>query len=99
MPLASPRVPMLTEHEPYPAFAQSITAKNTSNVLDRSTPLRRAQKLSCAAQVRPDAASRNARVEFRVSEEPLQPGVLRLKVFQPLRLVDPQPTELLLSRE
>ncbi len=55
----------------------------------------KAQKLSCAAQGRPDAASRNARVEFRISKEPLQPGVLLLKVFQPLRLVDPQPTELL----
>ena len=99
MPLPTLRVPMLTQHKTCPAFAQSITAKSISDVLDRSPPLRRAQKLSCAAKRRPDAASRNARVEFRISEEPLQPGVLLLKVFQPLRLVDPQPAELLLPRE
>jgi hypothetical protein len=96
MPLSSPRVPVLPKHTTCPAFAQSITAKNTSDVLDRSPPLRRARKLSCAAQGRPDAASRNARVEFRISEEPLQPGVLLLKVLETLRLVDPKPTELLL---
>ena len=99
MPLSSLRLPMLPKHKTCPAFAQSITAKNTSNVLDRSPPLHRAQKLSCAAQGRPDAASRNARVEFRISKEPLQPSVLLLKVLQTLRLVDPKPTELLLPRE
>ena len=41
MPLSSLRVPMLPEHKTCPAFAQSITAKNTSDVLDRSSPLRR----------------------------------------------------------
>jgi hypothetical protein len=51
MPLPSLRVPMLTKHETCPAFAQSIAAKNTSDVFDRSPPLRRAQKF-------PDAASR-----------------------------------------
>jgi hypothetical protein len=39
-------------------FAQSITAKSTSDVLDRSPPLCRAQKLSCARLRQPDAASR-----------------------------------------
>ena len=38
MPLPSLRVPMLTKCETCPAFAQSITAKNNSNVLDRSPP-------------------------------------------------------------
>ena len=46
------------------AFAQSITAESTSDVLDHSPPLRRAQKLSCARLRQPDAASRNARVRF-----------------------------------
>ena len=99
MALPTLRVPMLPQHSTCPAFAQSTTAKNTSDVLDRSQPLRRAQKLSCGAQGRPDAASRNARVEFRISKEPLQPSVLVLKVLEPLRLVDPKPTELLLPRE
>ena len=92
MALPTLRVPMLPQHSTCPAFAQSITAKSTSDALDRSPPLRRAQKF-------PDAASRNARVEFRISKEPLQPSVLVLKVLEPLRLVDPKPTELLLPRE
>ena len=78
------------------AFAQSITDKS---IFCLSTTRRRgekAQKLSCGAQGRPDAACRNGRVEFRISEEPLQPSVFILKVLQPLRLVDPKPTELLL---
>jgi hypothetical protein len=41
MPLPSLRVPMRTKHTTCPAFAQSITAKSTSDVLDRSPPLRR----------------------------------------------------------
>jgi hypothetical protein len=49
MPLASLRVPMLPKDTTFPAFAQSITAKSISDMLDRSPPLRRAQKLSCAA--------------------------------------------------
>jgi hypothetical protein len=99
MPLPSLRVPMLTKHETCPAFAQSITAKSIFCLSTARGRNEKAQKLSCAAQRRPDAASRNARVEFRISEEPLQPGVLLLKVLQPLRLVDPQPAELLLPRE
>jgi hypothetical protein len=91
MPLPALRVPMLPKHTTCPAFAQSITAKYTSDVLDRSPSLRRAQKF-------PDAASRRCPVEFRISEESLQPGVLLLKILQPLCLVDPQPTELLLQR-
>jgi hypothetical protein len=51
MPLSSLRIPMLTKQTTYPAFAQSITAKSISDMLDRSPPLRRAQKF-------PDAASR-----------------------------------------
>jgi hypothetical protein len=92
MPLPSLRVPMLPKQKTCPAFAQSITAKSISDMLDRSPPLRRAQKF-------PDAASRNARVEFRISEKPLQPGVLFLKFLKTLRLVDSKPTELLLPRE
>jgi hypothetical protein len=38
MPLPALRFPMLPEHTTCPAFAQSITAKNTSDVLDRSPP-------------------------------------------------------------
>jgi len=38
MPLPSLRVPMLTKHETCPAFAQSITAKSISDMLDRSPP-------------------------------------------------------------
>jgi len=38
MPLPALRVPMLPKHTTCPAFAQSITAKNTSDVLDRSPP-------------------------------------------------------------
>jgi hypothetical protein len=49
---------MLPKHTTCPAFAQSITVKNISDMLDSSPPLRRAQKLSCAAQRRPEAASR-----------------------------------------
>jgi len=80
MPPPSLGVQMLPKHETCLAFAQSITAKSTSDVLDRSLPLRRAQKLSCAARRRPEAASRNARVEFGISEKPLQSRVLLLKV-------------------
>jgi hypothetical protein len=50
MPLPSLCVPMLPKHETCPAFAQSITAKSTSDVLDRSLPLRRAQKFPEAAE-------------------------------------------------
>jgi len=99
MPLASLRVPMLPKDTTCPAFAQSIMAKS---IFCLSTARRRnekAQKLRCAAQGRPDAASRNARVEFHISEEPLEPRVLLLKVLQTLCLVDPQPTELLLPGE
>jgi hypothetical protein len=63
-PLPSLRVPTLSKHETCPAFAQSITAKNTSDVLDRSPPLRLAQKVSCAAQGRPDAASQRSVLSF-----------------------------------
>jgi hypothetical protein len=38
MPLSSLRVPMLPKHTTCPLFAQSIAAKNTSDVLDRSPP-------------------------------------------------------------
>jgi len=64
MPLPSLHVPMLTRNKTCPAFAQSITAENISDVLDRSPPLRRAQKVSCAAQGRPDAASRRSVLSF-----------------------------------
>jgi len=38
MLLPSLSVPMLPKHKTCPAFAQSITAKSTSDVLDRSLP-------------------------------------------------------------
>jgi hypothetical protein len=38
MPLPTLRVPMLPKHETCQAFAQSITAKSTSDVLDHSPP-------------------------------------------------------------
>ena len=40
MPLPSLCVPMLPKHETCPAFAQSMTTESTSDVLDRSPPLR-----------------------------------------------------------
>ena len=42
MPLPSLCVPMLIKHETCPAFAQSITAESTSDVLDRSPGARAA---------------------------------------------------------
>jgi len=68
MPLPSLRVPMLPKHETSPAFAQSITAKNTSDVLDRSPPLRRAQKFPEAASRR-IALSSSASARSRFSRE------------------------------
>ncbi len=38
MPLPSLRIPMLPKHKTCPAFAQSITAKSISDMLDRSPP-------------------------------------------------------------
>ena len=76
MPLPSLCVPMLPKHETCPAFAQSITAESTFCLSTARRRGEKAQKLSCAAQRRPDAASRNARVEFCISEQPLQPRVL-----------------------
>jgi hypothetical protein len=38
MPLPSLRIPMLPQHLACPTFAQAITAKSTSDVLDRSLP-------------------------------------------------------------
>ena len=99
MPLSSLRVPMLPKNETCPAFAQSITAKSTFCLSTARCHGEKAQKLSCAAQRRPEAASRNARVEFGISEKPLPSRVLLLKVLQSLRLVDSKPTELLLPSE
>jgi hypothetical protein len=99
MPLASLRVPMLPKDTTCPAFAQSITAKSIF-CLSTARRLRRGSEVELR---RPGASrgglSQDRLVEFRISEEPLQPGILLLKVLQPLRLVDPQPTELLLPRE
>ena len=68
MPLPSLRVPMLTKHETCPAFAQSITAKSISDMLDRSPPLRRAQKFPDAASRR-IALSNSASAKSRFSRE------------------------------
>jgi hypothetical protein len=46
--LAALRVPSLTQDPACPAFGHHIAAECVSRMLDRLTPLRRAQKLSCA---------------------------------------------------
>lgn len=48
----------LPDHQACPAFADHFLAEDISNVLDCSPLLRRAQRLSCDAQGRPEAASR-----------------------------------------
>jgi hypothetical protein len=68
MPLPSLRVPILTKHKTCPAFAQSITAKSISDMLDRSPPLRRAQKFPDAASLR-IALSSSASAKSRFSRE------------------------------
>jgi hypothetical protein len=52
------RVPRLPQHPACPAFGHLIAAERVTHMLDRLTPLRRAQKLSCARLRQPDAASR-----------------------------------------
>ena len=49
---------MLTQHLACPTFAQAITAKSTSCLLDFALPLRRAQKLTAHPFGHPKVAAR-----------------------------------------
>ena len=82
MPLSSLHVPMLPKHKTCPAFAESIMAKNTTNVLDSSPPPRGAQKLGCAdLRASRCGLAQDRLVELRISEESVQPSGLLLKGF------------------
>jgi hypothetical protein len=66
MSLPPLRVPRLPDHPVCPAFADDFLAENASNVLDRSPPLRRAQKFPEAGSRRIAlSSSASARSRFR----------------------------------
>ncbi len=62
----------------------------------RVAAMNRLEKLATLPLGHPDAASRNAQVEFGVGQQPLESAILLLEILQPLGPIYPEATVLLL---